>query len=108
MSEGSSIGIDICARGDALVIRVDGEVDLWTAHRFEEALSNARTSDAPAIVVDLDRVTFMDSTAVHVLIQSAVSDGMRRRLRVTTGSPQVRRLFEVSGVGRYLSFAPAP
>jgi anti-sigma B factor antagonist len=108
MGEDSNIGIDISARGDALVVRVDGEVDLWTAHRFEEALSRARTSSAPTIVVDLERVTFMDSAGVHVLVQSAVADGMRRRLTVTRGSPQVRRLFEVSGVGRYLSFAPAP
>jgi len=107
MGEDSNIDIATWARGEELVIQVDGEVDLWTAHRFEEALSSARCSEAPRIVVDLDRVTFMDSTGMHVLIQSAVSDGMRRRLTVSGGSPQVRRLFAVSGVGRYLTFAPA-
>lgn len=105
MGEDSNISIDIDTRADALVIVVEGEVDLWTAHRLSEALSIARASDAPAIVVDLDGVTFMDSSGLHVLIQCAVSEGMRHRLSVSRGSPQVRRLFEISGVGRYLTFA---
>jgi anti-anti-sigma regulatory factor len=41
-----------------------------------------RASRAPRIVLDLDRVSFMD----------------------TRGSPQVRRLLEITGMGRYLSF----
>lgn len=106
MGEDSNISIDIGTRGEVLAILVEGEVDLWTAHRLEEALSMAQASDAVSILVDLDRVAFMDSSGLHVLIQSAVSAQMRGRMTVTRGSPQVRRLFEVSGVGRYLSFAP--
>lgn len=108
MGEDSNISIDIRARGHALAVLVEGEVDLWTVHRFKDALSTAQASDAPSIIVDLDGVTFMDSSGLHVLIQCAVSKGMRRRMSVTTGSPQVRRLFEISGVGRWLSFTSAP
>ncbi|MBV9474192.1 MAG: STAS domain-containing protein [Solirubrobacterales bacterium] len=108
MGEDSNIGIETFARGDALVMLVEGEVDLWTVHRFAEALSSAHASGAPSIVVDLDRVRFMDSSGLHVLIQCAVSEAMRHRLTVTRGSPQVRRLFEISGVGRWLRFAPPP
>lgn len=108
MSEDSNISIDICMRAEALVILVEGELDLWTADRFREALSTAQASDAPSIIVDLDRVTFMDSSGLHMLVRCAVSEAMRHRLRVSRGSPQVRRLFEISGVGRYLSFTPAP
>ncbi len=106
MGEDSNIGIDICTRAEALVILVEGEVDLWTVHRLAEAMSMAQASQARSIVVDLDRVTFMDSSGLHVLIQCAVSEEMRHRLTVTRGSPQVRRLFDVSGVGRFLSFTP--
>jgi anti-sigma B factor antagonist len=108
MGEDSNISIDIATRGEALAILVEGEVDLWTAHRLEEALSIARGSDASSILVDLDQVTFMDSSGLHVLIQCAVSEEMRGRLTVSRGSPQVRRLFEISGVGRYLSFTQPP
>jgi anti-anti-sigma factor len=108
MREASDIFIDSSTRDDALVLRVEGEVDLWTVHRFGDALAAAQASGARSILVDLDRVTFMDSSGLHMLVQYAVRDEMRGRLTVTQGSPQVRRLFQVSGVGRYLSFAPSP
>lgn len=104
MDEYSNIRIDIRQRADGLTVLVEGEIDLWTAHRFQAALATARASDAPAIVVDLDRVTFMDSSGLHVLVQCVVAAGMRRRITVTRGSPQVQRLFEISGISRYLSF----
>lgn len=91
-----------------LVVLVGGEVDAWTAHRFGDALDAAKASAARSILVDLDHVSFMDSSGLHMLIQYAVAAGMRRRLTVTAGSPQVRRLFEVSGVRRYLTFASSP
>jgi anti-anti-sigma factor len=108
MRETSDIAIDISTREDALILRVGGEVDLWTVHRLGDALATAQASDAHSILVDLDHVTFMDSTGLHALIQYAVAPEMRGRLTVTNGSPQVRRLFQVSGVGRYLSFASPP
>jgi anti-anti-sigma factor len=108
MREPSNMTIDLATREDTLVVLVTGEVDLWTVHRLGDALAAAQASDARSIVVDLDRVSFMDSSGLHVLIQHAVADGMRSRLTVTNGSPQVRRLFEVSGVGRYLLFASPP
>jgi len=108
MGEDSNITIDICERAGALLMLVEGEVDLWTSPRFREALAAAQASDAPSIVVDLDNVTFMDSSGLHMLVRSAVSDEMRHRLTVTRGSPQVRRLFDISGVRRYLSFTASP
>jgi anti-anti-sigma factor len=90
--------------------RVEGEVDLSGASLFEESLAIAGATDAKAIVLDLDRVTFMDSAGVHVLLQFTISESNRERLSLTRGSPQVRRLLDVTGVRRYLSFLriPAP
>jgi anti-anti-sigma factor len=56
------------------------------------------------IVLDLDRVSFMDSAGVHVLLRFAVSGRNRDRLVLSPGSPQVQRLLAVTGVRRYLSF----
>jgi len=53
-------------------------------------------------------VSFMDLAGVHVLLQFAVSEGDRDRLSFTPGSPQVRRLLDLTGVRRYLSFVRAP
>jgi anti-anti-sigma factor len=104
----SQIDIDIVERDDMVVVVVEGEVDLSAASEFAAGLALAAGSQAPAIVIDLDRVSFMDSTGVHVLLQFSVSEGNHDRLTVTRGTPQVQRLFEVTGIRRYLSFVPSP
>lgn len=107
MREHSNIDIDIVERDDAVVVMVEGEIDLCAAPEFEQSLAWAGASQAPSIVVDLDRVSFMDSAGVHVLLQFSLSEANRSRLALTPGSPQVRRLLEVTGVRRYLPFVPS-
>jgi anti-sigma B factor antagonist len=104
----SNIDIDLVERDDAVVVVVTGELDLCAAPEFEQSLAAVSASDASAIVVDLDRVSFMDSAAVHVLLQLSISERNRDRLALTRGSPQVQRLLELTGVRRYLSFVSSP
>ena len=106
----NNIDIDIVEYDELVIVAVEGEVDMSAAALFEESLTIAGATDATAIILDLDRVSFMDSAGVHVLLQFSISESNRDRLAVTRGSPQVRRLFEVTGVRRYLSFmrTPAP
>ena len=108
MDEHSNIDIDIVERDGVVVVVVQGEVDLYVAPKFEESLARAGASQAPSIVVDLDRVDFMDSAGVHVLLQFWNSCRIGTQLALTPGSPQVRRLLEVTGVRRYLPLAPSP
>ncbi len=104
----ANIEIDIVERDDVVVLVVEGELDLSAAPEFTGWLARVEDSPAPAIVIDLDRVSFMDSAGVHALLQFSVSERNRDRLTVTRGSPQVQRLLEVTGMTRYLSFAPSP
>jgi anti-sigma B factor antagonist len=106
----NNIDIDIVEYDELVVVAVEGDVDLYGASLFEESLTIAGATDAKAIVVDLDGVTFMDSAGVHVLLQFTISESNRERLSLTRVSPQVRRLLDVTGVRRYLSFlrVPAP
>jgi anti-sigma B factor antagonist len=102
------IDIEIVEGNDMLVLVVEGELDLSAAPLLDESLAMAEATDASAIVVDLDRVSFMDSAGVHVLLQHSISKANRARLVLTRGSSQVRRLLEVTGVGRYLPFVYWP
>ncbi len=108
MHEHANIDIDIIERDDAVVVVVEGEVDLCAAPEFEQSLVWAGATEAPSIVVDLDRVSFMDSAGVHVLLQFSLSEANRGRVALTRGSPQVRRLLEATGVRRYLTFVSSP
>ncbi|HSC02309.1 MAG TPA: STAS domain-containing protein [Solirubrobacteraceae bacterium] len=108
MYELSNIDIDIVERDGVVVIALAGEVDLCAAPELEATLNRVAATDASSIVVDLDRVSFMDSAGVHVLLQFSLARGSGARLALTRGSRQVQRLFQVTGVERYLPFVPSP
>jgi anti-sigma B factor antagonist len=55
-------------RGDLTVLTVAGEVDLYTAPRLKERLSELTGSGRSRLAVDLQGVEFMDSTGLGVLI----------------------------------------
>jgi anti-sigma B factor antagonist len=108
MYELSNIDIDIVERDGAVVIKLEGEVDLCAAPELEQTLNRVADSRASSIVVDLDRVSFMDSAGVHVLLQFSLARGAEVGLALTHGSRQVQRLFHVTGVERYLPFVTEP
>lgn len=97
--------IDIVERSRALTLVVEGDLDIATAPLLDERLAGAEVSGAAVVVVDLDRVDFMDSSGLHVLLKHvAMSRQDGDRLRVTQGSVQVRRLFEIAGISDQLPF----
>jgi anti-sigma B factor antagonist len=96
--------IEIVERDDAVVLVVEGEIDIATAPLLEQRLTEAEAGDAPRLIVDLDRVSFMDSTGLQVLVAHTLSETNGRRLRLTKGSPQVQRLFTVTGMVDHLPF----
>ena len=52
------------------VLRVHGEIDLETAPMLREALLPVLEHETGPVVVDLCEVRFMDSTGVHVLVDT--------------------------------------
>jgi anti-anti-sigma factor len=102
-----SFDIDIVERGDTVVLILDGEIDLATASVLEEKLALVEAQEATNVIVDLDRVSFMDSTGLQVLIAHTLAKQNGTRVRLTRGSPQVQRLFEVSGLRDHLPFVSA-
>jgi anti-sigma B factor antagonist len=49
------------------VVRAAGEIDMATAPRFRQMLSDALCSHPRSLTVDMADVTFMDSTGLNVL-----------------------------------------
>jgi anti-anti-sigma factor len=100
-----TVQIDIGHRNGAPVLSVVGEIDLATASILDEQITAAVESDASqTVVVDLDQVSFMDSSGLQILLSHIFSEQNGSRLRVTKGSSQVHRLFEVSGMLDQLPF----
>jgi anti-sigma B factor antagonist len=87
--------------GDAFVVHLRGELDLYNAEQVREALGTALESAPRRIVIDMADVEFVDSTALGVLIEARSRLGNHGLL---LAAPQIetRRALEVSGLDRHL------
>jgi anti-anti-sigma factor len=88
----------------SLVLAAEGELDITTSPLLDEALARARATDAASIVVDLLSISFIDSTGLHVLIKHASAENGRARVRLTKGSAETQRLFQLTGAEEFLPF----
>jgi anti-anti-sigma factor len=85
------------------VIELTGDVDLATAAIAEEELRRAESSEE-LIVLDLQAVSFMDSTGIRMVI--AADQRLRNRggtLRIVRVPHQVHKLFELVGITEHLT-----
>jgi anti-sigma B factor antagonist len=81
------------------VVAVRGEIDLFTAPELKQVLTDAIEGGERRVVVDLSGVSFLDSTALGVLI------GTVKRLRSRGGAlalvntdPTIAKTFEITGL----------
>jgi anti-sigma B factor antagonist len=92
---------------------VIGEIDVFTAPILADRLADLTSSAASLVRLDLDGVTFIDSTGLRVLIES--DRLMRDRdavLVLARPSRAVARLLELTALGDFLtverSITPGP
>jgi anti-sigma B factor antagonist len=90
------------------VITVAGEIDVYTAPRLRDVLVNLVSDGRYRLVVDLDDVTFMDSTALGVLVgglkRVKVHDGS---LDLVCGQEQILKIFRITGLTKVFPIHPA-
>ena len=90
------------AAQDAVRIAVVGELDVLTVDRLDRALRRTRF-EAETVVLDLRRMTFMDSSGVHMLRRAAARIRQAGgRLTVVRGPNAIDRLFALVGLDREL------
>ena len=89
------------------VLRVAGEVDLRTAPELRDRLNAVLAGGTERLVVDLEDVTFLDSTALSVLI------GAHKRLarlggalHLVTTRDQILRVLNITGLSRVFAVHP--
>jgi len=81
------------------VIAVSGEIDVATAPQLRECLHRVIAEGGNTVVLDLLGVTFLDSTALGVLV------GALKRCRelggdlhVVVADPRIMKIFEITGL----------
>jgi len=89
------------------VLAVRGEIDLFTAPELKGVLADAIEAGRIRIIVDLTDTTFLDSTALGVLI------GAVKRLRSREGAlaivntdENIAKTFEITGLDQIFTILP--
>ena len=86
------------------VILAAGELDAFAAPDLASAFEDV--SGDQRVVADLDRVSFMDSTVLGLIVRASrelTEAGSRIRIVLPTGS--ARRIFEITGLDAVLPVA---
>lgn len=87
------------------VLRVRGEVDLYTAPRLQESVLAALSPGARSLAIDLSRVEFMDSTGLEVLLIAKKRAAERGGDVYVLGvQKHVLRLFQLVGLEKVFHF----
>jgi anti-sigma B factor antagonist len=86
------------------LIELSGEVDLYTAPRFKDDLVALIETGVNDIVIDLAEVTFIDSTALGVIISGVKRMREREgRLAIVASSRPVVRILDITGLDKVLT-----
>jgi len=94
---------DVTRLDGAVVVRLQGELDLYNAHEVRQALADAAEEAPERLIVDLAAVEFVDSTALGVLVEGRARLANRRAFLLAAPAAETRRALEVSGLDRQLS-----
>lgn len=94
--------VDLAESDGGVVVAVQGELDALTGPmlraRLEDALDGRR---APSVVIDLEALSFIDSSGLSVLVQAhRWLESRQATLTLTHPSPQTRKVLEITGLDR--------
>jgi anti-sigma B factor antagonist len=85
--------------GDWTVISVGGEIDVYTAPKLRESLVDLVNAGRYFLVVDVEKVDFLDSTGLGVLV------GALKRVKAHDGSlslvctqDKILKIFKITGL----------
>jgi len=98
------LGICTSTRGSTVVVALAGDIDIHTAPQLDELLAGLLTEGRTEVVVDLAGVSFLDSSALGVLIAAqrdlAAAGG---GLRLAAPRPQVRKVFGITRLAEVIA-----
>jgi anti-anti-sigma factor len=92
------LSIQSARKGDDHVIALDGDLEIANVAAIESELSTVESGDCRQIVLDLRRLSFLDSTGINLLISAharATANG--RPLALVVDDGPVHRVLDVSG-----------
>lgn len=88
-------------RGEADVLALRGEIDVYTAPRLRQAIVDLVDGGSRRVVVDMTAVDFLDSTGLGVLVE-----GLKRArthegdLLLVATQEKILKIFDITGLNK--------
>lgn len=92
--EAANWNIDTIDDGTTLLVIPEGELDVYTAPKLTRALERC-TSAHSVLIVDVSRLSFIDSTGLKTLV--AARERVRDRFLLAGDNPVLDRLLDLTG-----------
>ncbi len=104
-------GFEIERRDDTVQVHLvlRGDLDLYNAPAFDDALVAVEGEKWPTLVLDLRELQFLDSMALRLIMRTqarAKQDG--RRLVLVRGPEFIDRVLSLSGLDQHLELVDEP
>lgn len=97
---GDELSVTVRRERGVVIAEVTGDIDMSTVPGLRERLFGLADSGQP-VIVDLNRITFIDSAGLGVLIATARRAGEHGgSLHAVCSRPQTRKLLWLTGVDR--------
>lgn len=90
----------------AAVVEATGELDAASAGRLRVALAEAADSGRPVVVLDLSRVSFLDSAGLSVVFLTQRRLPAGQRLVLGEVPPRIVRTLRLAAVGSVVEMCP--
>src|SRR5881628_680742 len=93
--------LETIKRDQQTVLAVRGEIDVYTAPRLRQAIVDLVDAGSTSIVVDMEKVDFLDSTGLGVLVE-----GLKRvrtrggDLSIVVTQDKILKIFEITGLNK--------
>ena len=101
----SPFAVEVEPHREIVSVRPRGELDLATTDLLRDRIQDLVAAGSPRVLLDLRGVTFIDSTGLRLVLELerwSRADGWT--LGVVDGSPEVGRIFDLTGVRPVVPF----
>jgi anti-sigma B factor antagonist len=100
------LDVETGKRGDASVLTLQGEIDVYTAPRLRQAIIDLVEGGERNIVVDMEKVDFLDSTGLGVLVGGLKRVKTREgNLSLVASQEKILKIFEITGLDKVFPIA---
>ena len=106
-SESGPLTVGVEHSQDKWILFISGELDFASAPLLQAQLLEAAQADVSEVVVDLEHVTYIDSSGLGVLVSAHKRQATRGGELIIRSSPsRILKLFEITGLSSYLNLKP--